>query len=171
VNMRHLTEEEAQLHLEDLLPHGDHARVEEHLALCGDCRALVLSFEALEAALAQLPAAEPPPDFTAGVFARIDERKRTAARDRRVAVGVLGAAAAALAVTVALAGQSAWAPALSQASAALAEGVQAARISRQVLSPIVGALRLQILVACAALGLPLILGLVRLVPVRARQVA
>jgi len=169
VTTRHLSEEEAQRLLEGGLPGEERSRESEHLASCAGCQALVSSFQALEDALALLPAAEPPPDFTEGVLARIDLRERSARRERRVALGVLGAVAAALAATVALAGQAAWAPALSGASASLVQGVEAARISRQVLSPLLGALRAEIVLGCAALGLPLLLGLSRLVPARAQR--
>ncbi|HTP52083.1 MAG TPA: anti-sigma factor [Anaeromyxobacteraceae bacterium] len=166
---RHLSEEEAQRLLEGALPGEERSGVSDHLASCAGCQALVSSFQALEDALSLLPAAEPPPDFTAGVLALIDLRERSARRERRVALGVLGAVAAALAATVALAGQAAWAPALSEASASLVQGVEAARISRQVLSPLLGALRAEIVLGCAALGLPLLLGLSRLVPARAQR--
>lgn len=167
----HLTDEEVQLHLEGLLPSGESARVAAHLDGCPDCQALVVSFEGLDEALAALPAAEPPSDFTAGVMARIDERERSAARERRVAGAVLGAVGAAALASLALAGPSAWAPALSGASSELARGLQALRIAGDVLSPVVGALRPQIAVACAALGLPLLFGLSRLVPARVQRTA
>ncbi len=168
---RHLTEEEAQLHIEGLLTRTDASRVDGHLVGCGECQALVLSFRALEEALSCLPVAEPPADFTAGVLARIEAREQAAVRERRVATAVLGSVAVALAATLSIAGQAAWAPALSQVSSAVADGAQALRISGDVLSPVVGALRLQILVACAAIGLPLLLGLARLVPGRSGQIA
>ena len=168
---RHLTEEEAQLHVEGLLPRGDESRVRGHLEGCAQCEALVLSFQALDEALSTLTVAEPPADFTAGVLARIEARERTAARERRVAVAVLGAVAAALAATLWIAGQAAWAPALSQLSSALGDGVVALRVSGDVLRPVVGALRIEILVGCAAIGLPLLLGLARLVPGRSGQAA
>jgi len=171
VTARHLTEDEAQLRVEGLVPSADAARVEEHLAGCAECRALVASFDALSEALEGLPVAEVPADFTAGVLARIDERSRAAARERKVAVGVLGTAAVAMALAVALAGAPAWAPALSEATTGLAGGLRALQISGAVLSPVVDALRFQIAFACAALGLPLLLGLSRLVPARPRQTA
>jgi len=168
---RHLTEEEAQLHVEGMLPGEDAPRVLGHVQACAECRALVLSFQALAEALSALPLAEPPADFTASVLARIESRERAVARERRVAAVVLGAVAVALAATLSVAGQTAWAPVLSQVSSVLADGAQALRVSGDVLSPLVGALRIQILVACAAIGLPLLLGLSRLVPGRAGQAA
>jgi anti-sigma factor RsiW len=167
----HLDDEQAQLHLEGLLPGEEEARVRAHLGDCPACQALVASYQALGEALDGLPSAEPPADFTAGVLARIDERERVAARERRLVGLVLGAVGLVAAAAAALAGQSAWAPALSVASARIAQAAQALRISGQVLSPLVEALRFHILVACAALGLPLLLGLSRLVPARTRRIA
>ena len=170
-DIRHLTEDEAQLFLEDGLAAPERIRTETHLADCPSCQALVVSFEALSDALSALPAAEPPGDFTADVMARIDERERASARERRVAVAVLGVVGLGAGTALALAGQGAWAPVLSGASARLAQALQALRISGDVLSPVVGALRVQIAVACAALGLPLLLGLARLVPARSHRTA
>lgn len=167
----HLTDEKAQLHLEGLLPADEVPAVSAHLRDCPACQALVLSFEALEQALAGLPSGEPPADFTAVVMARIEEREQASARDRRVATAVLGAVGLATATALVLAGQGAWAPVLSGASARLAQALQALRISGDVLSPVVGALRLEIAVACAALGLPLLLGLARLAPARSHRTA
>ncbi|HVP69329.1 MAG TPA: anti-sigma factor [Anaeromyxobacteraceae bacterium] len=165
---RHLTEDEAQLLVEGLVPQAEAPRVEAHLARCTECQALVASFEGLSDALGGLAAPEVPPDFTAGVFARIDARERAAARERRIAAAVLGAVGLAMAVAVALAGAAAWAPAVSDVSSALVRALEAIQISDKVLSPIVDALRVQIAFACALLGLPLLLGLARLVPARAR---
>jgi citrate lyase beta subunit len=99
-------------------------------------------------------------------MARIDEQERSAARGRRVVAAVLTVVGLATAGSLALAGQGGWAPALGGASAGMARALQALRISGDVLSPVVGALRLQIVIACAAMGLPLLFGLSRLVPAR-----
>lgn len=167
----HLSDERVQMHLEGLLPDGEDAVVSAHLESCQACQALVLSFQALEEALAGLPQGEPPADFTAGVMARIDERERSAARGRRVVASVLAVVGLATAGSLALAGQGGWAPALAEASSGVARALQALRISGDVLSPVVGALRLQIVIACAAMGLPLLFGLSRLVPARVSRAA
>ena len=75
IDHRHLTDDEAQLHLESGLSAPEAARVETHLAGCPSCQALVSSFEALSEALTSMPVAELPADFTAIVMARIDERE------------------------------------------------------------------------------------------------
>ena len=163
----HLTDEQAQLHLEGRLPEGEAA----HLLGCPECQALVLSFEALADALSALPAAEPPAGFTGGVLARIDERERALARERWVAAAVLAVFGIGTAAALGLAGQGAWAPVLSAASARVARGLDTLRLSADVIAPVVGALRVQIAAACAAVGLPLLLGLARLVPARSARSA
>lgn len=170
-DIRHLTDDEAQMHLEAGLAGAQRARVETHLAGCPSCQALVQSFEALSEALSGMPVAEPPADFTAGVMARIDERELALASERRVAVAVLGAVAVSIAVALAIAGQSAWAPALSAVSSAGVRALHAFRITSDVLSPLVSALRIQIIVTAAAVGIPLILALSRLATPRQGQAA
>ncbi|HET8733841.1 MAG TPA: zf-HC2 domain-containing protein [Anaeromyxobacteraceae bacterium] len=171
-HLHHLTEDEAQLHLEGALDESVQQGVDAHLAGCPECQALVLSFSALADALSDLPVAEPPPDFTAGVMARIEEQEATRAAERRLTVAVFGAVAVSLAVTLVLAGQAAWAPALSAVSSGAVQALQAFRISADVLSPLVSALRIQIIVATAALGIPLLLALSRLAsPRQGRQAA
>ena len=169
--IRHLTDDEAQLHLEAGLAGPERARVETHLAGCPSCQALVRSFEALSEALSSMPIAEPPADFTAAVMARIDERELARASERRVTVAVLGAVAVSLVVALAFAGQAAWAPALSAASSAGVNLLHAIRVSSDVLSPVVSALRMQIIVVAAAVGIPLTLALSRLAAPRQGQAA
>jgi anti-sigma factor RsiW len=170
-DIRHLTEDEAQLHLEAGLAGPERGRVETHLAGCPSCQALVQSFQALAEALSGMPAAEPPSDFTAAVMARIDERELARASERRAALVVLGAVAVSLVVALAVAGQAAWAPALSAASSAGVRALQAFRITADVVSPLVSALRLQIIVVAAAVGIPLTLALSRLATPRQGQAA
>jgi anti-sigma factor RsiW len=166
---RHLDEDQAQSFLDGLLAADERSRVDAHLESCASCQALVLSFEALESSLSVLPLAEPPADFTAGVLARIDERERGRSAERRVVFAVLAAVSAALVVALLLAGQSAWAPALSAASSSGVRALRALRISTDVLSPVVSALRVQIIVASSALAIPLFLALSRLAaPQRSR---
>jgi anti-sigma factor RsiW len=171
IDVRHIAEDEAQLYLEGAIEPSEAARVDDHLAGCLECRALVASFEALSEALSGLPLVDPPPDFTAAVMARIDERELAVASERRIALGVLAAVGVSLAIALALAGQSAWAPALSAASSAGVKVLQTLRITSDVLSPVVSALRLEILVIAAAVGIPLILVLSRLAAPRQGQVA
>lgn len=171
IDVRHIAEDEAQLYLEGVIEPSEATRIDGHLAGCPECQALVASFQALSEALSGLPHAEPPPDFTAAVMARIDEREAARASERRIVVGVLAAVGASLAVTLALAGESAWAPALSAASSIGVKTLQAMRITSDVLSPVVSALRVQILVVAAAVAIPLTLALSRLASPRHGQVA
>ena len=170
-DIRHLDEEQAQSFLEGLLGGDERSRVDAHLESCSSCQALLLSFEALENALSGLPMAEPPADFTIGVMARIDERERTRSSERRVVYAVLATVSVALVAALALAGQSAWAPALSAVSTSGVRALQALRISSDVLSPLISALRVQIIVASAVIAIPLFLALSRLAAPRAEQVA
>ena len=170
-DVRHIDEGEAQAFLEGLLPGKERARVDAHLEGCASCQSIILSFERLEEALSGLPLAEPPADFTAGVMARIDERERAKAGERRVVVAVLATVSLALAFAIALAGQAAWAPALSAVSSVGVSALHALRISSDVLSPLVAALRLEILFAAAAIGIPLLLALSRLAVPRQGQIA
>jgi anti-sigma factor RsiW len=170
-DIRHVDELEAQSYLDGLMPEPERAAVDAHLAGCESCQALVFSFESLEAALADLPLAEPPPDFTAGVMARIDEREAALAGERRVVVAVLAVVSVAIAVALALAGQAAWAPALSAVSSVGVSLLQGLRIASDVVAPLVEALRLQIILACAAVGIPLLLAVSRLSAPRQGQAA
>jgi len=170
-DIRHLDEEQVQSFLEGLLAADERSRVDAHLESCASCQALLLSFEALESALSGLPVAEPPADFTACVMARIDEREHSRSAERRVVYAVLATVSAALGVALVLAGQSAWAPALSAVSTSGVRALQALRISSDVLSPLISALRVQIIVASAVIAIPLFLALSRLAAQRAEQAA
>ncbi len=167
----HLTDELAQRHLEGILAGSAAAEVEEHLAGCAGCQALVASYRALTEALDDLVPAEPPADFTAGVLARIEARQRSAARDRRLALGILAGVGAAALALFAVAGQGAWAPLLSRWSGALVGAAAALRIGSDVLDPLVRTLRAEIALACAVLGLPLLVAMRRLVASRGTEIA
>jgi len=142
-DVRHIDEGEAQSFLEGLLPGKERARVDAHLEGCASCQSIILSFE----------------------------RERAKVGERRVVVAVLATVSVALAFAIALAGQAAWAPALSAVSSVGVSALHALRISSDVLSPLVAALRLEILFASAAIGIPLLLALSRLAVPRQGQVA
>jgi anti-sigma factor RsiW len=163
----HLTDELAQSLVDGLLPAGARAQCEAHVDACAECRLLVDSYVALAGALDDLAAPLPPPDFTDVVMQRIDARERARAWERKLAFGILGAAACAAFLIFALLGASAWAPMVSRVSDALGGAVRAAWVGADVVAPLVRALRIQIALGCAALGLPLLLALSRLVPSRA----
>jgi predicted anti-sigma-YlaC factor YlaD len=167
----HLSDELAQRHLDGILSGAAADEVEEHLAACSGCRALLKSYRALSQALDALVPAEPPTDFTAGVLARIAARERSAARERRLALGILAGVGAAAAVLFVVAGQGAWAPLLSRWSSALVGATAALRIGSDVIDPLVRALRAEIALACAVLGLPLLVAMRRLVASRGTELA
>jgi len=159
----HLDDERAQQLLDGLLPAPAAAEATEHLAGCQGCRLLVDSYRALAQALDGLDTGAPPADFTEGVLARIDERERAVARERRAALAVLGGAAAvAIALLAAAGGAAAWAPVLSRAGDLLGAAATGLSVAADVLAPVVGALRLQIAAASALAAVPLLVALHRL---------
>ncbi len=170
-DVRHIAEDEAQLYLEGAIEPSEAERIDGHLAGCTACQALVASFESLSEALSGLPLADPPPDFTSAVMARIDERELARASERLIAFGVLATVCVSLVVALSLAGQAAWAPALSAVSSAGVRALQAFRITSDVLSPVVSALRVEIIVVAAVVGIPLTIALSRLATPRQGQVA
>ena len=163
----HLTDELAQGLVEELLSEGARAACADHAAACPECRALVASYRALSDALADLDAPVPPPDFTDAVMARIEAEDEARAWDRRLALGIAAAAGISAAVIFAMAGASAWAPAVSRLSGKVGDLAVLLSVGSAVASPIVHALRFHIAIGCAALGLPLLYALSRLVPSRA----
>ena len=160
----HLTDEQAQSLVDGLLPERLREPCEAHAAACAECRVVVESYRALGDALAGLDAPLPPPDFTDVVMARIDDREAARAWERRLALGILGAAACAALVIFALLGANAWAPVFSRLSGGIRDAANAFSIGADVCAPLLHALRVQIALGAAALALPLLLALSRLVP-------
>ena len=160
----HLTEAQAQRLLDEALEAGRDAGVAEHAAACADCRALVDSFRALELALDELEVPELPADFTARVMARIDDVERSAARERRWALGLAAAVLLVAGAGVAAAGASGLGSVVSTLSEQLDPVGRAIRIAVGVLPGLLSALRLQLLLFTSALSLPIIYGLSRLMP-------
>lgn len=160
----HLTDELAQAYVDRALPDAERARCAEHLAACQDCGLVVDSYRALAAALDGLDAPAPPAGFTAAVMARLDLTERERAFDRRLALGILGVATCLALALFALAGAAGWAPVVSGAADAFARAARAASVTAGVAAPLLRALRLQIALGCAALALPLLFALSRLVP-------
>jgi anti-sigma factor RsiW len=160
----HLTDVEAQRLAEGAPRDPGAAEAERHAASCVRCRAEVEAYRMLSAALDDLAAPPLPADFTDGVLARVEAQERAATRERRHAVAIFSAAVVAAAVTFAIAGAAAWAPVVSSLADRVGRGVHALQIGWSFLPTVVGALRFQILFAVAALALPLVYALVRLMP-------
>lgn len=160
----HLTDELAQAYVDRALPDAERARWMAHLDGCAECGLLVDSYRALSAALDGLDAPAPPAGFTAAVMERIDVSERQRAGDRRLALGILGVATCLALAALALAGSAGWAPALAGAAGAFARVAAAASLAVDVAAPLLHALRLQIALGCAALALPILFALSRLVP-------
>jgi anti-sigma factor RsiW len=170
----HLTDAQAQRLLDGALDPARDAGVELHAEACPGCRDLVDSYRALADALADLdPAAAVPlpGGFTAEVMSRIDARERLVARERRLALVILGGAVAAAAAVFAVAGADAWTPAVARWVDGLGEASRALRVGRSFVPTVVGALRVHILVGAAILAAPLLLALSRLVPARDARTA
>ncbi len=160
----HLTDERAQRLVDGVLSAAEAAGATDHAASCPDCAALLESYRALSLALDALPGPDLPEDFTAAVLQRVEERERALSRERRTAVAVLGAIVAALAVALLVGGNAAWVPTAARLADQLGDLTQTLRLGAQVLPPVVSVLRLPIAAACAALCLPLLLALSRLIP-------
>ena len=160
----HLTEAQAQRLLDGQLDPSSDAGVEEHLACCSECCALVDSFSALGAALAGLSAPELPADFTTGVMCCIDEVERSATRERRAGLVLAAAVLLVSGLGVAAAGATGLGSVVSAASEQLEFGLRAFRVGAGVLPGLLSALRLPLLLATTALSLPLFYGLSRLMP-------
>ena len=160
----HLTDIRAQQLLDGVLPAADAARAVDHAASCPGCAALLESYRALSFALEALPGPDLPDDFTAGVLQRVEERERAVSRERRAAIAVLGGIVAALAAALLVGGNAAWVPTAARLADQLGAVTQTLRLGAQVLPPVVSLLRLPIAAACAALCLPLIFALSRLIP-------
>jgi anti-sigma factor RsiW len=161
----HLTDAQAQRALEGMLDPARDVGVEGHLAGCAACQALVASYEALSDALGGLDDGLPlPEDFTAGVLARIDATERAAARERRLALGILGGVVAAAVAVFALAGAGAWAPTFSRWADVVGDAIRTVRVGAGFVPTLVSALRLQIVLAAGIVALPVLVALARLMP-------
>jgi len=158
----HLTEEQAQELVDGLLAPREAEPLEAHLGACRSCHALVESYQALCQALDALPLPELPADFTAGVLERVDAQERVRARERRTALAVVAGTLGALAAALLAAGARTWAPAAGHLAGDLGATLRAVRLGADVLPPVVTALRLPIVLACAALSAPVLYALSRL---------
>lgn len=167
----HLTDAQAQRLMDGVLLAAEAAEVEAHAASCAACQALVESYQVLGDALGALEIPELPADFTAGVLARVDARERAVARERRFAVAICAGVLVALAVAVAAAGAGTWAPLASRVVSGLGAAGRVLRIGADVVTPVVAALRLQLALACAAVALPVLFLLSRLMPSPRAEVA
>ncbi len=162
----HLTDEQAQRLVDAALdPHRD-TGVEAHAAGCAACQALVASYRALASALDDLEIPPLPDDFTGAVLARVQAVERSAARERRIALGILLGVIAATAAVFGLAGAGAWAPTLARFADGVGSAARVLRVGAGFVPELISALRLQIALAASAVALPLLLALARLMPRR-----
>ena len=160
----HLTDAQAQRLVDGMLSAAEAPAVERHAAACAECRATVETYRVLASALENLEVPPVPEDFTADVLALVEHRERALARERRHALAILGVLAACTVAAFAIAGASAWAPVLSSVAETLGTAARAVQVASTFVPHLVGALRLQIIVAAAALAVPLLVALSRLMP-------
>lgn len=160
----HLTDAMAQRLLDGQLDPVRDAGAEAHAASCPGCAALVASYQALGEALSDLEIPELPADFTAAVLDRIDRAEAVHARERRFALAVLAGLLAVAAGALVAAGVGGLASTVGAVADALGQATQALRIGRGVLPSLLAALRLPLLVGAAAVAVPLLFGLTRLMP-------
>jgi anti-sigma factor RsiW len=160
----HLADAQAQRFVDGALLEAEAAMVERHVADCLECQAAVESYRVLALALEDLAVPPLPVDFTTGVFARIDAHERAAARERRWALGILGGVTLATVAAFVAAGAGAWAPSVSAAAEGLGALTRAVRVGAAFLPTLVGAFRVQIILAAAAIAVPLLVALARLMP-------
>jgi anti-sigma factor RsiW len=160
----HLTDAMAQRLLDGLLDGEQDAGAELHVAGCAGCAALVESYRILGDALGDLVVPELPADFTASVLERIEVVEVRQARERRLAVSVLAGVLLLAAGALVAAGAGGVASAVGGWADGLAEATRALRIGRGLVPGLLAALRLPLLAGAAAVAVPLLLGLTRLMP-------
>ncbi len=164
----HLTDAQAQRLVDGMLSAAEAPAVERHAAACAECRATVETYRLLASALEDLEVPELPADFTDGVLALVETRERALARERRHAFGILAALAACTVAAFAVAGASAWAPLFSSVAEGFGTTARAFQIGSTFVPHLVGALRLQIVIGAAALAVPFLIALARLIPQQQR---
>jgi anti-sigma factor RsiW len=165
----HLTDAMAQRLIEGLLDQERDAGAEAHAAACPECAALVESYRILGDALDDLDVPALPAGFTAAVMDRIDRIEAARARERRFAVALLASLLAVAAATLVAAGVSGFATTVAGLADGLGQATQALRIGRGLVPSLLSALRLPLLVGAAAVAIPLLFGLTRLMPATRTQ--
>lgn len=160
----HLTDAMAQRLLDGQLDPERDAAAEAHAATCPECAALVESYRLLGAALDDLEVPALPADFTASVLERIDRVEAARARERHLAVGVLAGLLLVAAGALLAAGVGGLAATVGSLADHLGPAAQALRLGKGVLPSVLAAVRLPLLVGAAAVAIPLLFGLTRLMP-------
>jgi anti-sigma factor RsiW len=158
----HLTDAQAQRLVDGMLSEAEAPAAELHAASCAACQATVATYRMLASALDDLEVPALPLGFTDGVLARIDSRERALARERKHAAAILAGVVLATVAAFAVAGAAAWAPVVASAVDFVGRAAHLFRIGASFVPDVVAALRFQILLAAAALAVPLLLALSRL---------
>jgi predicted anti-sigma-YlaC factor YlaD len=160
----HLTDAMAQRLLDGRLEPVTDAGAEDHAQGCAECAALVESYRVLGEALDDLDVPALPADFTASVLERIDLVEARATRERRLALAVLAGVLLLAGGALVASGAGGLAATVGGWADGLAEATRALRIGRGVVPGLLSALRLPLLVGAAAVTIPLLFGLARLMP-------
>jgi anti-sigma factor RsiW len=162
----HLPDALLQRYVDHLLSPQELELAEAHLRTCPECAALAEEYRSLFGDLAQLPEPAPPPRFTQAVMARVAAHDRDLARQRQVAIATFAGSLTLALLCFVAAGNHAWAHEVSAWSASLVELGRSLHVLVAALGPVLEALRLPLIVACACLSLPLLLVLHRSLPDR-----
>ncbi len=167
----HLTDAQAQRLVDGMLTEAEAPAIERHAASCAECRATVETYRLLASALEDLEVPELPADFTDGVLTLVDAREQALARERRHAFAILATLAACTVAAFAFAGPGAWAPYFSSVAESFGTAARVFQVADTFVPHLVGALRTQIIVGAAALAVPLLLALSRLMPQQRTEIA
>jgi hypothetical protein len=132
-----------------------------HLAACAACRERVEGYRALGLSLAALRSPAPPPGFAEGVLARIEARRHVAAGELRLALW--GALLLAPAMLVSLGSLWVAARSVGDGASLLSGGAALVRALASVASAL-APLQALLALGCAALCLPLLWAIHRLLP-------
>jgi anti-sigma factor RsiW len=166
----HLTDSQAQRLVDGALREDERSMVHAHEAGCLECQAIVASYRALSGALDALEIPDLAADFTAGVLERIDRSERAAARERRFAAAIVLAGAFALVAALGLS-VGHWGDAIVRGLDLVARAGQTLRVSFEVATPVLSALRVHIGLVCAVVVAPMLVALSRLMPAPATETA
>jgi anti-sigma factor RsiW len=165
----HLPDELLQRYVDGLLSSEELTQAEAHLRECADCTALATEYREIFGGLAALPQPPPPPRFTEAVMAKVAAREREVARERQVAAATFAGSLTLAVLCFLAAGNHAWAHELSAWSAHVVELGRSLHVLADALTPLLLAVRVPLVAACALLCLPLLLVLYRSLPERVAQ--
>lgn len=167
----HLSDERVQRYVDELLSPTEREQAEAHLGACPACTRLAQEYREIFGGLAALPQPAPPPRFTQAVMTRVSAHRRDVALQRLVATATFATSLAAAVLCFVGAGNHIWAHEMSAWSSALIGVGRSSHVVVDVLGSVFAAVRLPLIMACAAVGVPLLLVLYRSLPERSLPAA